>query len=350
MRNNRLHSVDLARGLAVLFMICVHCLDFYCIEEQKETIYGRIVKFLGSPPAAPVFMFLMGLSSMYSTNRSTKDYLKRGTRFFFEGYVLNIIRGVLPMYIGKVLELQTYKEIPVEERSFLNPLLIIDILQFAGVAIVFMGIIRNYFMNKIFLTFISIIIVYASPYMWGFSCQNQVFDYIIGIFIGDKPLIGVIVNLFCFPFFPWFAFPLIGMIVGDVLIKSKNIDKDISLIASVGILLIVYGGYQTFIDPSYQINDYYHSRSGCMCSMIGFVLAWLFICHKITKLVPSRYFTLLYYWSQNVTTIYHIQWTAIVFSSIMFGVNQSSTSETVLITLFIISLSHILTVLWKKRQ
>lgn len=57
----RLDAVDLARGLAVLFMILVHTLEVYAHPAVANSPFGETIKFFGGPPAAPVFMMLMGL-------------------------------------------------------------------------------------------------------------------------------------------------------------------------------------------------------------------------------------------------------------------------------------------------
>ena len=54
-QNNRLMAIDLARGLAVFFMIAVHTLEVFASQEVKNSVFGQIIEFLGGPPAAPVF-------------------------------------------------------------------------------------------------------------------------------------------------------------------------------------------------------------------------------------------------------------------------------------------------------
>ncbi len=62
----RLRAIDLARGLAVFFMILVHVLITYSAPDVEHSLFGEIVGFQGGPPAAPVFMALMGISFYYS--------------------------------------------------------------------------------------------------------------------------------------------------------------------------------------------------------------------------------------------------------------------------------------------
>jgi len=87
----RLDAVDLARGLAIVFMIAVHMLEVYADKYVQNSIFGGIIEFLGGPPAAPVFMMLMGLSFMYSRKKDLKTSIIRGVKIFLLGYLLNIL-------------------------------------------------------------------------------------------------------------------------------------------------------------------------------------------------------------------------------------------------------------------
>lgn len=108
-QNNRLLSIDLARGLAVFFMIAVHTLEVFGNSEVKNSIFGQIVQFLGSTPAAPVFLTLVGFSFIYSKKSGLKPKLWRGFKIFLSGYVLNIMRGVIPFWVSTYLKLDFLK-------------------------------------------------------------------------------------------------------------------------------------------------------------------------------------------------------------------------------------------------
>ncbi len=142
-QNNRLLSIDLARGLAVLFMIAVHTLEVFANQEVKNTVFGQIIAFLGGPPAAPVFMTLMGFSFMYSRKLELKQRLLRGFKIFLSGYILNILRGVVPFTLSTQLEMDIAKTYPLEKLNEYTILTIVDILQFAGIALIF-PIIKNF--------------------------------------------------------------------------------------------------------------------------------------------------------------------------------------------------------------
>jgi uncharacterized membrane protein len=84
-QENRLMSIDLARGLAVFFMIAVHTLDVFACQEVKNSVLGQIIEFLGGPPAAPVFMTLMGFSFIFSRKSALKPKLEFAEKVLSQG-------------------------------------------------------------------------------------------------------------------------------------------------------------------------------------------------------------------------------------------------------------------------
>ena len=98
----RLLSLDIARGLAVIFMIMQHSMIIYGSPEATSTFLGEIIVLLGTAPAAPVFMVLMGIFFIYS-RKDFKSKLLRGFSLLMLGYILNFVRFTLPVSIALFL-------------------------------------------------------------------------------------------------------------------------------------------------------------------------------------------------------------------------------------------------------
>jgi hypothetical protein len=139
----RIIAMDLARGLAVFFMILVHVEITFSTAEVDKSVFGQIIEFLGGPPAAPVFMAMMGVSFCLSRNRDLKSGVMRGLKIFLLGYVLNILRGVLPIMLADAFAPGKYAQIPPEVANLADAFWEIDILQFAGLALIAMAILRE---------------------------------------------------------------------------------------------------------------------------------------------------------------------------------------------------------------
>jgi uncharacterized membrane protein len=341
-QNNRILSIDLARGLAGLFMIAVHTLMVFGSQEVQDSVFGQIIEFLGGPPAAPVFMTLMGFSFIYSRKSELKPRLFRGLKILLSGYVLNIVRGVIPLTLSNQLHLDVTEAIPLDKINGYTILTIVDILQFSGIALMIMAIIQELRINKYIIVFCAFLISMISPYLWGFQLNIPVIDHILELFWGDQPIAySFIDNKISFPVFPWLSFPLLGMFLGITIKRSNDQSMTFKHFGIIGISVLLLGVAISYSDIEYHFNDYYHSRQGGMLFMHGFVLFWLYFTKLILdKVHQNKVFDLLFKWSNGVTNIYFAQWIIIIWSIPLFGINQNSLLSTILLIMGFTILSH----------
>jgi uncharacterized membrane protein len=341
-QSNRLLSIDLARGLAVFFMIAVHTLEVFASEEVKNSVFGQMIEFLGGPPAAPVFMTLMGFSFIYSRKAELKPRILRGFKIFLSGYILNIIRGVLPFTLSTHLKMDIIETFPLEKLNGYTILTIVDILQFAGIALMIMALIQEFQINKYVILFSAFLISMFSPFLWGLNLNIPVIDQILELFWGDQPIeFSFIANKISFPVFPWLSFPLLGMFLGDTMKNTNDQNRTFKHFGIVGILVLLIGVAISYNNAEYHFNDYYHSRQGAMLFMCGFVVFWIYIT-KITidKLPMNKLFELLFKWSKGVTNIYFAQWIIIIWSIAFLGINKSQFATVILLILIFTFISH----------
>lgn len=331
LKKERLEFVDLARGLAVIFMIAVHVLMVYSNNTVKESPFGIIIEFMGGPPAAPVFMFLMGLSFVYSSKRDLKTSVFRGGKIFLTGYILNFFRAVLPIYVFRKFVPELLNDLGVENISFVSLLSIVDILQLAGLSIIILSLIRELNINRYFVLSAAAVISLISPVLWGIKTDQPFLALVLELMWGNNPVGGLVENTVSFPLFPWMVFPLLGYSFGVFLNESTNKERvllfsllpgGISFLA--GLALIVNNFY-------YHFNDYYHARIGSMLFMSGFIMIWLYICNFLVRQIKkSPVLKGIYYLSRTVTNIYFIQWIIIMWGICIFKVNKG-TADTILI-------------------
>jgi uncharacterized membrane protein len=341
-QNNRLLSIDLARGLAVLFMIAVHTLEVFANQEVKNTVFGQIIAFLGGPPAAPVFMTLMGFSFIYSSKSELKPKLFRGFKIFLTGYLLNILRGVIPFSLASYLNMDVVKTFPIEKFNEYTILTTVDILQFAGIALMIMSIIQALNINKYLILVSAFLISMISPFLWGIKIDLPIIDQVLELFWGDQPIeFSFIANKIAFPVFPWLTFPLLGMFLGETVKNSTDTNRIFNYFGLSGIFVLAISVTISFTNYQYHFNDYYHSRQGAMLFMCGFVMGWLYLTKLVIDNIPTNsFFDLLFQWSKGVTNIYFIQWIIILWSVAFFGINRSSFTTTILLILIFTGISH----------
>jgi hypothetical protein len=258
--------------------------------------------------------------------------------------VLNIFRGVIPFILATYLKLDVVKTFPLEKINAYTILTTVDILQFAGIALMIMSIIQVLQINKYLILLSAFLISMISPLLWGIQLDIPIVDQILELFWGDLPIeFSFIANKIAFPVFPWLTFPLLGMFLGETVKNSTDMNRIFNYFGLFGIFLIGIGVAISFSNYQYHFNDYYHSRQGAMFFMCGFVMVWLYLTKLVIDNIPTNsLFDLLFRWSKGVTNIYFIQWIIILWSIAFFGINSSSFISTTLLILVFTAVSHYL--------
>ena len=80
---------DLLKGFAVFLIVPVHILELFIEYPGRASMFGKILLFLGGPPAVPIFMIVMAYFVVKSKKSPVRNIL-RGVKIFAVGLLLNI--------------------------------------------------------------------------------------------------------------------------------------------------------------------------------------------------------------------------------------------------------------------
>ena len=340
---SRVQALDLARGLAILFMVIIHILNFYGSAETKQSTIGSTISFIFGWPSASLFIFIMGVFVAYSTSRTLAKGLQRGLELFALGYLLNLTRETIPTLISLEVGLVTYEQLGV--YTPLNALLVVDILQCAGIAYAVCFLLKHFIPEPKVWLLVALGVACLSPLLWDIQTGIAWVDQILKIFWGSREQGSL------FPVFPWLAYPIVGMTFGHWLRHSSNQEKTFLNTVKAGAALMVIGTIITFTNVEFHAQDKMRPGVGIIVMMTGFVLVWLWLCNLLLKKVrPNPGFKLFCFWSENVTSVYVIHWLYIGWCIMIFGPEQMNLTSTLLMILAVAILSDLTTRVWLKIQ
>lgn len=307
-------ELDFARGLAVLFMVLIHVQEYFMSELGKTSATAQVIDFLGGVPAAPVFMFLMGIGIMFSRRSTAKDMFFRGLGLFALGYLLSFLRGTLPnLYSAFFLG---YDWTTMVDMA-INNLIYIDIFQFSGLAMMSFAVFKALKLKPYMALVLALIFAgingFVTDYFGIIADGNYVTTGLTGLFWGSS-------NISFFPYLTWIVYPLVGYYFGSLLLRCTNKDVFYGILAPVGAALY-YGGYWLL----YEVLDwpilldsatsYYHHQGMDNLLALGFVVLMLSTLHFINRLLPFLATSLvgkaLIRWSADVSEIYFVHWVII---------------------------------------
>ena len=304
-------EMDIAKSLAILAMVFVHVLLFIPNGVDTESAYGLIVGFFGGVPAAPVFMFCMGVGMVYSRHSQFASLFRRGLRLLFLAYLLNFLRGTLPL---TVLSPWIDADAPFFQgeslrMKWLSMLFAVDILHFAGLTFLFFAIVRYFKLNKASLFVVGLALALVELLIVPHTTKSTVMNEFIGLFFRvDRNS--------AFPFFSWIPFPIAGYLFGGLLRKCRNKNSFYAFLLAAGSLLFILFTvtalkYQVPLgmrdDDVYYAQDFYRVLWG-----VSFILPWLSLLYFLSFCIPEGFLPdTIKRWSRNVNGIYMVHWVII---------------------------------------
>lgn len=334
-QNKRILTLDLIKGISVIGMIIIHTLLVYAnVKSQYETAIGGFIVFLGR--GTSIFLICMGITFMTSSHQSLKSALKRGVLLVFAGLFMNFMKFMIPVIFNFAPDnfMQKYGWHAPIEQQYIYLVQLGDILQLAGMSLLFVGVIREYIKNKYIMLAIGLFVALISREVSGINLDYPVINYVLDLlFNTDYPAYVY------FPVFPWMAFIIIGMFFGKWFQElNYNIKQIFRNMLYVGLLFIAIGAPLVFLYGDYNYNGFYHMGPGGVIYFAGWTLLFLWLINTITANVKENGFMrVLKYCSKNLTSMYMIQWILISWGKGIFGYRQHEIGYvSVLIVLYII--------------
>jgi uncharacterized membrane protein len=311
-RQGRVRAFDLARGLAVVFMIGVHVLWHWGAPDTWTTPIGQVISFLGGPTAAPVFMFLMGASLAFSSRTSFRSLAVRGLWLLWLGYLLNFLRGVIPAYLGLSTGIVTADQIAPFTLPWLATT--VDVHHMAGLSLIALGALRLAARPSWIWLVVAGVIVITGPFVRGLSFGTPLLDAPLTPILGGAP------NVY-YAVVPWIAYPLVGAVYGSLVARAPDRTRIFRLGALVGLALCAAGiGLFVVSPPAFDVTTYWRMPPSYFVAITGLVLLWLYACDLAVRHVrENRIFGFLYGWSSRVIAIYFTHWLIVGWGVGIFG-------------------------------
>lgn len=287
----RNQTADLLKGFAVLFMIQVHITEKFLHTNIHNLTFGRVSLFLGGTPAAPVFMIIMGY--FLSLKKNLLYYIERGVILFLGGILLNI--GLNFFYLVKYFQNQIIGENPLEY------IFGVDILPFAGLSIIIIGLLKEIFYDRYYFYLITgLLVAFLSDYLPTLNEDSApLLRYILSFVYGCS-------DWSYFPLFPWLFYPLVGF---TFKLMSEKFSIKYSLPAIlISLIILALLSVRSF-EQVIVLQDYYHHGISLAIWNVAFFVVWFFILDKLENYLSKNPVVIYIKWiGKNVTTIYVFQW------------------------------------------
>jgi acyltransferase len=208
---SRVIFIDLARALAVVFMLYGHAIDALLAPSYKAGVWHTAWQFQRGLTSS-LFLLLSGFAFSVATGRHWSSHTTVSAAWWrrVRRFALFVVLGyMLHFPAGRVFDLPWAQE--PQWRSFYAA----DVLQLIGVTFIGVQCLLLVVPSRRHFSFVAlalaVLAVALQPLMWSVEWSRwlpmAIWAYLSPVFGADFPL---------FPLFPWAAFILIGVALGQL--------------------------------------------------------------------------------------------------------------------------------------
>ena len=304
-------EIDIVKFLAIVSMIFVHTYETLAESFTSESKVGYwlefLIEFFGGAPAAPVFMFCMGVGIICSRRSTPALLCRRGAVIFLLGILVNALEEILPI----IYESPSWEDF----LEWLPGLFAADVYFFFSLMFFFFALAVKSGRPKVFAVsaiVVSLVLGWILPAA-DLSADNMILDLITGLFVWSN-------EYSFFPLLSWMIFPAMGYLFGDVLIRSQDrsgLYRKTMLISGAVLILVTAAGFllgqeNSFLNALECSDEAYYCPNFISLAWGGaFVLFWLGGAYFLTNQKPVSHIPLISWASRNIMPIYCIQWLVI---------------------------------------
>ena len=273
--SSRLVVVDVARVLAILFMIQGHALDVLLAPGYRQGLFFDVWLFLRGL-TAPMFFILSGVSFTLSSMRSWEDYLQPSWKLFWR-----LTRFAFFILLGYAMHLPagSLRDFQYVDAAGWQGWFQVDVLQCIGLTLIGLQILVLLAKTPQQLARWSAglggAIILLAPLVWTVDWARYL-PVPIASYLNSQT------GSF-FPLFPWAGYVFFGAASGYALQQwSTTPRKSTRLLAAGGLVLIVSGIFLSKLVMLLYTNlDFWKTsptlfliRAGCVCLLLAF-FAWV---------------------------------------------------------------------------
>lgn len=337
--SERRYELDIIKFLAILFMVVVHIYEETELGSTSASAASYVVEFVGSPLAAPVFMFCMGIGLVYSRHSDARFLARRGVKLLLIGYGLNLYRG-LAMGIEMAGYTGSWTAIPMMSVMYLT---VVDILQFAGLAFLFFALMKKWKLKSCWILLVSIVMLFAAQLIPQVDKEQYLAASLLGIFRYQSEMSS-------FPFLQWLLFPVLGMIFGENLRKAEDVNRFYLAGGGIGTALFAGTTLTAVLSGKNVVNffmdNYYNMDALQILWTISIVLMWISLWYFISMVFhPEKLKTFISYCSRNLNKIYIIHWLIVIW---VYMLDITAYWQLLVVSALVFSITVLLLILFQK--
>ena len=306
----RFGEFELLKALAIIGLPAIHLMEEaieggFASPELLRMGYW-IIGLCAFGPS--VFMMCMGFG--IGGGKTNADSIRRnGIQFLLIGAILNIFRWLIPGIIQSfVLHTKLIEDVEFCLQS--------DIYYFVGLFFIFYSFLKKKNISAIGMLFVSILILTINMLLTPITGQ-YITNPIVASLVGNIVYVN---ETSCFPLLSWAIFPSVGILLGEILKKSDENQRefimkrifDLSFVLFVSFVVFLY---QYHIDPMKVLvspNNKYITDLPNVILLVSLALFLVSLTYYLCKIIgDSSFMKFMLRISAFIIPFYLLQWVII---------------------------------------
>lgn len=258
----RQREFDYLKGIFMLFIYLIHA--FQATMSPEDSITGGLYMFATMSGAA-IFIFVMGIGTVYSRNAAPAEFVKNGIRMVIYQYLNNLAYAAAlflpyPFVRGKLSEtgMKNFRFLVEIYIQYTNIFFITGIIYFV------LALLKKLKMKTAGYVVIGAAVSIAAPFLYGRPVNVPVLGYVVKLLIGEADFVSFTPLYFL-------SYALFGAAFGKILrhVKDKAGFYRMLAIPAVAVVVIwwamIFGKYgsdipemRAVLGDAYTQPDFWH--------------------------------------------------------------------------------------------
>ena len=308
----RQREFDYLKGIFMLFIYLVHA--FQATMSTEDSVTQWIFMFATMSGAA-IFIFVMGIGTVYSRNATPAGMAKSGVRMVVYQYLNNLVY-VIAMLIPYPFVSGNLTGVGRDNLKYLTEVYIqyINIFFITGIIYFVLALLKKLNMNIAGYVILGVAVSIIAPFLYGKPVDVPVLGYIMKLLIGEAEFVSFTPLYFL-------SYALFGVAFGKILRHVKDKIKFYGMLAVPSIVIfiiwwvLIFRKYGSDISQMYiALSDAYSQPNlwhvvASMAHIFIFAIAFFFIeriCRKDGKLRAPKnpVARQILYYSEHISKYY----------------------------------------------
>ncbi len=253
----RQREFDYLKGLFLLFIYLIHAFQ---ATMSPEDPFIQAIYIFATMSGAAIFIFVMGVGTVYSRNASPREFVKSGVRMVFYQYLDNIAY-VLALVLPYPFVSGKLSETGLESFQLLIEIYIqyTNIFFITGIIYLILALLKKLELNIAWYALIGAAVGIAAPFLCGIPVDVPVLGYIVKLLIGEADFVSFTPLYFL-------SYALFGIVFGKILrhVKDKAGFYKMLLIPSIVVVIVWWGltcnTYQLDLSETFAALSYTYTH------------------------------------------------------------------------------------------